>query len=199
MALSQVRVALIGSSYLRQLGDDIQNGVSEEFLADFGLEQIDSTFICGGGWLLEDILHYENEIKAFKPQIIFLQIGGNDLSRYGMKPETVADQLLQLASYLRSISGAHAVLVGHITRRVLGKYLSSYAEQSEFELARYKANQFLKMVAPDHAGVKFWKHRGMEDSQYDILSSDGVHFNDLGQSRFYRSVRGAILYALNHL
>lgn len=79
MALSQVRVALIGSSYLRQLGDDIQNGVSEEFLADFGLEQIDSTFICGGGWLLEDILHYENEIKAFKPQIIFLQIGGNDL------------------------------------------------------------------------------------------------------------------------
>ena len=82
---------------------------------------------------------------------------------------------------------------------MLERYISSLEEQSDFELARIKANKFLEVLSIEFQGIKFWKHRGFEESHYDILAHDGVHFSALGQSRFYKSLRGAILTALKHL
>lgn len=203
MALSKIHVALVGSSYLKHLEEDIQHNVyldgEVDMLSDFGLEQITTHFVCGSGWLLADVKQQEENIMFCKPDIIVLQIGGNDLCRFGTLPESLADQLLEVASHLRIVTGAKSVIIGHITRRVIGRYITSLSEQSQFELARHKANKYLEVVSAEHESIKFWKHRGFEESQYDILAADGVHFNVVGQARFYKSLRGAILFALKHL
>ena len=41
--------------------------------------------------------------------------------------------------------------------------------------------------------VSFWKHKGLMNSQEPIFRTDGVHFNDLGSYKLFRSYRGAIL------
>ena len=199
MALSKARVSLVGSSFLKHLNENIQNSAYPDLLVDFGLDQIATQFVCGVGWLLKDVDYHKDIIKSFHPDVIILQIGGNDLCRFNVRPESVADQLLELASLLRTETGASYVILGHIIRRVLGRYISSSEEQSDLELARIKANKFLEVVSNEFQDIKFWKHRGFEESQYDILAHDGVHFSALGQSRFHKSLRGAILTTLKHL
>ena len=82
---------------------------------------------------------------------------------------------------------------------MLGRYVSSLEEQSDVKLIRTKGRKFLEVVSNDFQGIKFWKHRGFEEFQYDTLAHDGVHFSALGQSHFYKSLRAAILTALKHL
>ena len=49
-------------------------------------------------------------------------------------------------------------------------------------------NEFLKAVCnPEH--LSFWSHRGFWQSQRNIFRGDGVHFNDLGNYKLWRSVK----------
>ena len=45
--------------------------------------------------------------------------------------------------------------------------------------------------------VSYWKHKGVMNSQEPIFRSDGVHFNDLGSYKLFRSYRGSILQVPN--
>ena len=88
---------------------------------DFGLDQAATQFVCGGGWLLKDVDYHKDIIKSFNPDVIILQIGGNDSCRFNVRPESVADQLLELVSLLGTETGASYVISCDITRRALGR------------------------------------------------------------------------------
>jgi len=40
--------------------------------------------------------------------------------------------------------------------------------------------------------INFWKIKGVKES-LENLFGDGVHFNDDGNLRYYRSIRGALI------
>ena len=42
----------------------------------------------------------------------------------------------------------------------------------------------------------YWRHRGFWKSKSEIYLPDGVHLNNLGNYKFMRSIRGAVLQAL---
>ena len=46
--------------------------------------------------------------------------------------------------------------------------------------------------------VRFWSHLNFSNPKKQLLSNDGVHLNQTGISRHWRSLRGAILYVECH-
>ena len=66
-----------------------------------------------------------------------------------------------------------------------------------------KANSFLSVVSEDIPGIKFWKHWGLIDPEVEscgpTVIGDGVHLTWLGQVRYYKSIRGAILFVRAHM
>ncbi len=59
-----------------------------------------------------------------------------------------------------------------------------------------QAMEFLQAVCQG-TPIIFWKHKGMWNSRANVYRDDGVHLNDLGNFKFYRSIRGLIIHATN--
>jgi hypothetical protein len=53
------------------------------------------------------------------------------------------------------------------------------------------ANNFLKSRWKENKCLHYWKLTGVKNSEINLYQ-DGVHFNDVGNYRYYRNLRGAI-------
>ena len=56
-------------------------------------------------------------------------------------------------------------------------------------------NCLLQKLSANNEKFIFWKHKGLHLSDFNLLSSDGVHLNEYGNFRLYRSIRGFIIFA----
>ncbi|CAH3170365.1 unnamed protein product, partial [Porites lobata] len=66
---------------------------------------------------------------------------------------------------------------------------------SELEtLVRYLHDEFNAVLEPIPYCL-YWKHRGFWNSRENIYLPDGVHLNDLGNLKLFRSIRGAVIKA----
>lgn len=57
------------------------------------------------------------------------------------------------------------------------------------------ANQLLKQDANKRSRVMYWKRKGLKNSKTENLC-DGVHMNYIGNIKYYRAIRGAVLHAI---
>lgn len=192
------KVVIAGTSHVRRLRDAIDEGSDPAFEAHFGLSQISTDFVCGGGWGLEDIVRHQSQILRSKPHVLVLQVGSNDICSADCCPLIIADALLDTACHLQQCGNISSVIVCHLLPRSLGVYMPTAEAVSAYTLARVKFNQFIDVVASDYTKVKVWKHKKLFNPIQEVLLSDGVHLNTSGQYKFYKSLRGAILFALGH-
>lgn len=190
-----VKVTVVGTSFIRRLRDDILKVTDSSFERNFGIPKVEVRFVCKGAWYLPDVQENLERIAAHRPDIVILQCGGNDLCHTD-RPERLAHELLKIAEKIEKETSA-VVLVCQILKRDLGKYFFDKEEVEWFNQKVGVANQFLKVVAEEYKNVKFWKHHGMSEPQKNILCPDGVHMNAHGQFKFYRSLRGALLFGTN--
>ena len=58
-------------------------------------------------------------------------------------------------------------------------------------LVKY-ANNFLKSQLKENKCLHYWKLTGVKNSEINLYQ-DGVHFNDVGNYRYYGNLRGAII------
>ena len=80
---------------------------------------------------------------------------------------------------------------------MVGQVLHRYTKDSvDFNCKVGKLHQHLKVVLERLPYCYYWRHRGFWSCKQDLYLSDGVHLNSLGNYKFIRSVRGAILKAL---
>ena len=116
------------------------------------------------------------------PSIIVLCLGGNDV--YGsLEPVlTVGMHLYEYAQSLIARSVSHVVVCQTVRRQF------SWKEGTQLVL---DVNEFMKAVC-DTECLSFWSHRQFCQSQRYIFRGDGVHFNDLGNYKLWRSVKGAV-------
>ena len=56
-------------------------------------------------------------------------------------------------------------------------------------------NEFLVSVCDGSNHLTTWRRRGLWQPVNDIFGQDGVHFNSLGNYKFFKCLRGAILQA----
>ena len=194
-----VRVSLVGHSFIRRLRDAIRHKADLAFLDDFGLQNVRLDFVCKGGWKILDIQDNLPSIITQSPNIVLLQCGTNDLCSLS-DPHTVADTILGTAKMIRDASHAHTVVVCQILHRnkVDTRYLTSVEELTKFNNNVDKANAFLKAVSAGYEGIKFWKHKGLCKKCDIFLCPDGVHLSAKGQFKYYKSLRGAVVYSIKH-
>lgn len=193
--------SLVGDSFIRRLRDDISAKTEAEFEPNLGFVEAQVRYVCQGGWKIDDISANVDEIIDQWPDYIVIQCGSNDLC-HSSHPESVADRLLQTAEEVRIASEAKLVLVCQIMTRELSSFLPTMDAVEEYNIKVQKANAFLKVVCSEYSGVRYWKHKGLtnpsESGLGPCVGDDGVHFNERGQYKFYKSIRGAMNFAAKH-
>ena len=156
-------------------------------------------FVCKGGWRVKDVHSAIPEIIKQKPHIVILQCGSNDLS--SETAYVVAVNLIDAAKKIRTLTEAE-VMVCQILQRHQGRYISTVEGVNKFNEKVNVVNEFLK-VNCGPISLKYWKHRGMSNPNVanfgDILCQDGVHLSHRGQYKYYKSLRGAVLFGSKEL
>ena len=126
------------------------------------------------------------------PSIVVLCLSGNDV--YGSL-EPVLTVGMHLYEYVQSLIARG---VSHVVVCQTVRHQYSWKEGTQKVL---DVNEFMKAVC-DTERLSFcspWPscappfcHRGFCQSQRNIFRDDGVHFNDLGNYKLWRSVKGAV-------
>ena len=111
--------------------------------------------------------------------MVFLQIGGNDLSSVDCSVATLSSNIVSAAEYLICGHGVKHVVIGQLLPRFSARCRSDYNERV------IDVNKMVEhKVARSTESVSFWHHRGFWRDPTALLADDGVHVNDLGMVKY---------------
>ena len=132
------------------------------------------------------VQHDLHVIKSFKPDIVIVQLGSNDLTS-----ETALCIGASIDNFVRLLDDLYHVQVIYMCQTMM------HQGQSAFNHKAKLLTKYLQVVLQPVPYAQFWGHRGFWRPSYNIYVRDGVHLTLRGQKKFYRSLRGAILGALS--
>ena len=138
-----MRTLILGHSVCRRLSDYIQSGSDDRLQMVFKVVNLTSVEIRGHGGLELNHLTANKGSRLHAifrqqkhPDIVFLQIGGNDFRLTdGEDAETFALKLLSLASLIRGRFQVHTVIIGSI----LPRFAASIRTKNVFNEAQAQA------------------------------------------------------------
>ncbi|XP_071138410.1 uncharacterized protein [Mytilus edulis] len=138
--------------------------------------------------LLEDEEHsIRKEILEFPPDIVVLQIGGNDIDNKPFDMHVYVRKVVSFINILQQTYGVKKVVVCEIfgrQRLALPTRVYHYGKQY--------IDQYLYLEFKNHPTVNFWFHRSRLVAQDKLFLKDGTHLNLEETRRFFRSLRGAV-------
>jgi lysophospholipase L1-like esterase len=141
------------------------------------------------------------EVLKYKPDLVCLQVGSNDLCDLSVEVQQVVDKLVDFVEILRG-HGVRRICVYQILHRKAPKVPCRYAVDAVWFNSRVDlVNKMLndRMGRDFLAGVRFWRHSGFwsRENQALVYCDDGVHLNEEhGYPKYYNSVRASIVSAL---
>ena len=187
------RVLIVGHSFISRLRTDIQ--VNRRLHSNFNL--IQCTVRCCGisGARIDTIMQNYTCLSDYKPHIVLLQIGGNDICNHHLHPETLAFHIINFMTMLRTNYNVSQGIICELIYRQNPRGMTA----NMYEQRRCLVNNMLNIVLENRQQEHFWKHLRLMNSPMHILCHDGVHLSALGTIKYYRSVRLAILHALDYL
>ena len=143
-----------------------------------------------------------------EPDIIFLQVGGNDFPRTARNQrdaDAFSLQLLELASLLNDRYKAKRFVVGCILPRFLAhRFRRGF---SPLEVRQYSGwaqavNTGLTEYSQKMPHITVWKHNAKftsQESRRGLFSDNRIHLYTQGQYLLYKSIRGAMIAACHSL
>lgn len=139
----------------------------------------------------------QNCIHSFKPAVIIPQIGGNDICYASARPEKVACNISALMETLGKFKCVQVGVVCELFIRIRPRNISPQM----YEERRKIINNMLPVLLGDinNKKIMFWRHLRLINSPLHVLGSDGVHLSAVGHKKFYRSIRPAIMHALDFI
>lgn len=183
-----VRVLILGHSFIRRLREFLASHVSlnTNFLL---AEYCEIKWHGIGGRTVSKVRDFDlGIVEIFRPDIVILQLGSNDL--VDGDPLSIASAIEDLVTLLHDSFQVKRVCVCQTLYRVS----SPAYNQRVRDLIKY-----LKVLLEPLPYSLYWKHRGFWNSTVGLYSGDGVHLNARGHYRLYRSLRGAVLRSLHSL
>ena len=141
----------------------------------------------GGRMVKKPVQHDLQVIKSFKPDIVIIQLGSNNLT--SGTALCVGSSINDFVGLLQDVYHVQVTSMCQTTMR---------QDQSAFNRKAKLLTKYLRVVLEPVPYTHFWGHRGFWRPSNNIYVCDGVHLNLGGQGKFYRSLRGAILGALTH-
>ena len=124
------------------------------------------------------LIHERRDLCNFaytQPDIVYLQIGGNDM--------------ISFANYLYYGLHVRIVIIGELLHRDSARVGILY--NCKVVLTNVAIKQLIS--SDNNNNIIFWRHRGFwEDLSF--LSNDMVHLNHGGILKYFKSVRSAVLH-----
>ena len=200
LAHDATRVLILGDShvfwaarFVRSAGSSWP-GVSMDFAVDGHGCRTPSFIGIRGGKLttMRDDDLWER-ISILNPGLVILHLGGNDVDSISSSSPGVGAQLVDFARELLEFGVGH-VMICHLVKRAKWRQFSP--EEGATRVAA--VNAFIQEECMGNNNISVWKHKGLWNPRSRIFMRDGVHFNDLGNFKLYRSFRGALLWAASH-
>jgi lysophospholipase L1-like esterase len=140
---------------------------------------------------LQDSLHH---VADSAPDVVILDIGGNDID-YGRAPvHAMVNQLFVFCRLLLTSYGVKVVVILEVPFRSR-VCRGSWSSVSRMNIAIHRFNVMCQSRCRSNPGqrIRFHHHVGLLDNWQQYLKSDGVHFNPTGMSKYFRSVRTAAI------
>lgn len=208
--LPQFKVAICGHSFIKRQRDFILEDKSNKYFANMKMQEAYIRWICRGGWtwdLFDSDKKGWQEVKEYKPDLVFIELGTNDLdsfdsvSKVVQKAKRMVDKMLSI--------GIKKIVIAHvIPRGAKGRYVQLHKLNDKIsDYNDTMKQEFINESVPKRSPYRFWdnrvwfwEHKGLRSSQYELLRRDGVHLSAFpALDRHYHSVRLAILSGLRDL
>ena len=145
------------------------------------------------GGTIDTLTRHFDDILYYRPDVVCLQIAGNDLSRPDKTPDVVLRPLIELIERLFGVPFVKYVVVFELFPRLKTR---SHKGDVEVPLYNSRVSEFnckLRSALSDSLFCKFWRHDRMSNLER-LLDSDGVHFRH--QHPYFKSVRGGVLFGI---
>ena len=186
--MTVARVLILGHSFIRRLREYIGRNADLDVSLHI-LEGIELKWHgVGGRTVLKTVQFDLSVVELFKPDIVILQLGTNDLSH--LPAVNVGSAIEDLTRSLHDLLNVKCVCVCQTIYRT---------GAPNFNKNVILLNRYLKVVLEPIPYAIFWRHKGFWRAKTNFMARDGVHLNDLSQYKLYRSLRGAVLRCLQSL
>ncbi len=149
------KILVLGHSFVRRLRDDLNAQFDPRASVNFHLPESGYIQLQGiGGRTVEKMFKHDlSFVQQYKPDVLFLEIGTNDLSICA--PEVVGSKIDDLARPLRDKYNVRVVGVCQVINRNV-----AYSETPDHRFnAKAGLRQYLSVVLSDEPGIFLWKHR----------------------------------------
>ena len=174
------RALVVGHSFVKRLGRMVGSG-------EKNVRGHDVEFWGFSGATIQRIRQYASRWDLSKFCIVYVELGTNDLCS-SRSAEAVVQDLLDLVHLLQE-RGATKVVLGEILHR--RKMREGGPSVEIFRAKVNVVNSNLRERALVIAGCRVWTHDKVRSAS--LLAEDGVHLSDRGMTRYWKSVRGALL------
>jgi lysophospholipase L1-like esterase len=139
---------------------------------------------------IQTVLH---KLQGIRADLVFLQLGSNDLCDENREPAQVAQDIISIANFIHVAYDVGCVVIGDIIPRLR-------QDLGSFNVRASRANVMIHQACDAQSQIHFWHHRGFSNPVINPFAPDGVHpSNDAGMSKYARSVRHAILFFKSRL
>ena len=178
---------IVGHSYIRRLRDHLRG---PQYTTPLFSSHHVLHFIHKGGATLtgpnsEYIYSMLTPVHAGSPQMAYISLGINDLL-CGECPDSVAYNLVAMACHIHTNLGAAWVIIDQILPGCPVKY--AFARQLAVDTNTAVESH---LASGEYPFIKLWKHQGFWNGQ---PLWDGIHLNEVGMSKHWRSIKGSILW-----
>lgn len=164
-------------------------------LDNFGLRQCEVTLAGFGGLCINRNLERFNRAhSALLPDnnydIAIVQIGSNDITP-DTSPVDLGSRIVDFATYLIQ-SKIKIVYICQIFQRHRPRCM----RPEDYEVIRTDTNNHIEFMLKGHPHIRYWAHKRIFHSPLQLFLRDGVHLNAAGTKKYYKSLRQAIIFAV---
>ena len=189
-------ILIMGSSHINRFEHYIQNRPALNNLNIQGNVTINYFGISGGQVLKSDhCQQWETAMQLYQPEHLVVQIGGNDLDSADQSVAKTEEIIYRLVSLLQLFKSRYNVR--HVTiLQFINRTSTRNTSPNIYNQTVIQANRLLKTILINNPNIHYWNLRGVKNSYANIFL-DGVHFNNHGNFKYFRNIRGAITTSLN--
>lgn len=191
----QMSILLLGSSHVRHLDTYIRSHNKANFTLDYGQVH----FMCLGKSGLcalhnekdKNLYRQMSHVETLVPDILIFHVGSNDLSTNQKSVTAIVKEIFVQAHLALSLGVKHIVISQQFKRD----------EGNNFNERVVQYNILCSIKCAQEPRMSFWHHNGLwqpENGVKSILKGDGVHLNEAGNEKFFKSMKELAIHAKNH-
>lgn len=183
--MAPIAAVIMGHSFINHMARFIQASVDPTINTDFNLSRSAVNVIRSGrsGCTINKFRKTEFvKLRYYRPDILYLELGTNDLSS-GRTAEDIAADMVNLIQDIKRTFNPRHIVLGQVIFR---------DGNPDFNGKVNEYNALIKELLSAIPYATFWVHKRLWNSTYPLLKADGVHPNQRGLLRLYKSIRGAI-------